>query len=489
MVLGIASLFLWRESPLVKYTFRVPAQQSTSGKITDGLSGDVYDQKHTIDSWEVWLDEQTEIQTEALLEEIGKQMPYELASAKQQIEVLKAQTRAAFLRKVEELKQRSDKPPSVRVYDFFELPPPENQQEYGPKKHDGPQTVEALLKSFEQMTANPEIDEKYPQAEWLQMLLEKGITIKDFGDYSGYMTPRWGLARLEHQPEKWASGKFGIPPTDDWETYKNAYIDRKIWERQQLKAVSQGDPTVSGGFFTGPNHEVFLPFTPGRVYVERTLGGAAFTGSELSDQQKFDILFRGKHPEGYDIVYISEEGHALGEKPPLITRDEVSRPPEGWEPLPPKADLVQQTSPSNLDPKQQKNSPEHNPNPTNETMEYAEVLERQIEQAQREAIKFATMSDSELEAEIKKLLIPGLPTEPGLPTDENIEAKFRKQFNSKRLQQAIVTLNRYGPEEGLRKLKDDDIEIAEQFEQIIRRQKSLPPTEHQNLKEELPEED
>ena len=484
VVLGIAFFFLWRESTLVTQIFRVPAQQSTSGNITDSLSRNVYDQKDTIDSWEVWLDEQTGIQTEALLEEIGKQMPYELAGAKRQIEVLKAQTRAAFLRKAEELKQHSDKPPSVRVYDFSELPPPEEQQEYGPKKHTGPQTVEALLKSFEQMTANPEIDEKYPQAEWLQMLLEKGVTIEHFGDYSGYMAARWSLARLENQPEEWVSGKLGIPPADDWELYKNAYIDRKIWERQQRKAARQTDPQVLDVLFLGPNGDTIIPVYGKNVIVHRTRGGGVFTGSSLSDEQKFDILFRGKHPEGYDIVYISEDGHALGEKPPLITREEVSTPPEGWEPLPPKDGFVQQTSPSNLDPhpKRYEDSPERNPNPTNKMTEQAEARQRQVEQVQREVIKFANMSDSEFEAEINKLLTPKLAIEDDIK-------KSPQQFDSTRLQRAIVTLNQYGPEEGLRRLKADDPEIAEQVEQVIRRQSPLRPTEHKNLREKSPQED
>ena len=483
VVLCIVSLVLWHKSTLVKDSFIVPGQQSKLRTIGDSPSSDKDSQKYSLYSWEVWLDEQTEIQTEALLEEIGKQMPYELAGAKQQIETLRAQMRLVFEQKVKELKQNSNKPPPVKIYDFSELSPPENQEESGPKKHNGPQTVEALLESFEKMAADPAIDEKYPQAEWLQMLLDKGITIKDFSEYSGYMAPRWGLAQREHQPEEWTSGKLGIPPTNDWNTYKTAYIKRKIWEHQQLIAAKQMDPMVEGGFFTGPNQETFLPFTPGRVYVRRIPSGGIFNGERLSEEQQFDILFRGEHPDGYDIVYISGDGHALSEKPPLITRQEVSTPPEDWEPLPPKGDLVKQTSPSNLELKRQENPPERNPDPTSKTAEYAEVLQRQVEQGQREAIKFATMSDSELEAEIKKLLIPEL------PTDENIEAKLRKQFNATRLQQAIVTLNRYGPEEGLRRLKNEDTEIAEQFEQIIRRQQPLRPTGRENLREESPQED
>lgn len=41
----------------------------------------------------------------------------------------------------------------------------------------------------------------------------------------------------------------------------------------------------------------------------------------------------------------------------------------------------------------------------------------------------------------------------------------------------------------INRLKDNDTEIAEQFEQIIRRQKSLRPTEHENLREKSPQED
>lgn len=202
-----------------------------------------------------------------------------------------------------------------------------------PPKYEGAQTVEALLEAYSGKVANPEIDEKYPQAEWLQMLLDKGITIEDFGDYSGYMASRWSLARLEYQPEKWASGRLGIPPTDDWETYKAAYIERKIWEHQQIKAAKQMDVTVAGGFFTGPNQETLLPFTPGRVYVQRTRNGGTFTGETLSEKQKFNILFKGKHPWGRKIIYIDETGNILPKKPAPISLEDLGLPADvSWPP-------------------------------------------------------------------------------------------------------------------------------------------------------------
>ena len=39
---------------------------------------------------------------------------------------------------------------------------------------------------------------------------------------------------------------------------------------------------------------------------------------------------------------------------------------------------------------------------------------------------------------------------PELPTEERMEAALHKQFQPQRLARAIETLNRYGPEEGLR---------------------------------------
>lgn len=56
------------------------------------------------------------------------------------------------------------------------------------------------------------------------------------------------------------------------------------------------------------------------------------------------------------------------------------------------------------------------------------------------------------------------------PTTERIEATLIEQFNPehlKRLSRAMETLNQYGPEEGLRRIKESDPEIAKQLENIL----------------------
>lgn len=73
------------------------------------------------------------------------------------------------------------------------------------------------------------------------------------------------------------------------------------------------------------------------------------------------------------------------------------------------------------------------------------------------------------DAELEKQFIPDMPE---LPTEERMEAALHKQFQPQRLARAIETLNRYGPEEGLRRLKESDSEIAEQIRKTRQRKDS-----------------
>ncbi len=84
-----------------------------------------------------------------------------------------------------------------------------------------------------------EIDARYPRAEWLQLLLERGIIIGSFYEYASTLLQRHALALLEDNPNLWQSGVLDIPPTDDWETYKAAYID-KLVEIEGTKAEIEG---------------------------------------------------------------------------------------------------------------------------------------------------------------------------------------------------------------------------------------------------------
>lgn len=57
------------------------------------------------------------------------------------------------------------------------------------------------------------------------------------------------------------------------------------------------------------------------------------------------------------------------------------------------------------------------------------------------------------------------PEPPVLPTDVELEVLLEERFSSERFKRAMETLNQYGPEEGLRRLRESDPEIAKQVEQ------------------------
>ena len=81
------------------------------------------------------------------------------------------------------------------------------------------------------------------------------------------------------------------------------------------------------------------------------------------------------------------------------------------------------------------------------------------------------MTDTEIMAEIEKSLT-SQPRE-GLPNERpdtsgkiqnNLETSLKAQFSSERFERAMSTLDKYGPEEGLRRLRENDPEIAKQVE-------------------------
>lgn len=140
---------------------------------------------------------------------------------------------------------------------------------YGSKEYTGPQTVQALMDTFDEAYnrntiatvfskasiaeikpdeimgihkwskllskkgisssfKGTEIDARYPRTAWLQLLLERGITIESLIDYFFCMAHRHQLAFLEDSPHLWKTEVHGTSAIDVWETYKADYIDRFV---------------------------------------------------------------------------------------------------------------------------------------------------------------------------------------------------------------------------------------------------------------------
>ena len=364
-----------------------------------------------------------------------------------------------------------------------------------PEKHNGPQTVSALLESFGEILADPPVDEKYPQAEWLKMLLGRGIIIEDYNDYSGYMAARRMLVELEDKPELWTSDIFGLPPINDWETFKAAFIDKKIWEYGQVRSAMRADPTVTGGFFTGEDKRTFLPAKLGRIYVERQGIGAAFLGEPLDKTQQFNLLYKGITPDGYEVIYINDNGDRLSEVPFPITREEMleslTLPPDDWmapeDRIPPEGleeVLREKGWTGSFYPEEEKALVEevHTQGTQKFEEHWAENLQNEVNEdsplTHESWDSFLESLSTEEFDELEKLLTE-MRSESGLGQKEvgkQVETFLREDFSPGRFTRAIETLNRYGRRDGLRKLAEEDPEIAA----YLRTLPQLKQTDSQN---------
>ena len=298
--------------------------------------------------------------------------------------------------------------------------------------------------------------------------------------------------------------QHGIPESD-LEALTATATESKIERRQRSNIASRADEKIRGGVHVG---DYFYPFYIDRniTYVQRTERPDGFStvcyGQSLTDEQRFNLIFRGIEPEGIEIVYIDKVGNRLTEKPEPISREEVRKmmaknenlPPEEWwdpnAPIPASEDIKEFLPPENSDTDRQ-NAREEFENAREEFERQAAEASRQPEferfmQEIRQLEIFSTMSDAEFSAELEKQLrqqlLPGLSTEESLE-DALYEQVSPKPLTSERFNMAKQILQNHGPKEGLRRLAKADPELAEYFRRNPQKVPSKPSNTDDSQKE------
>ncbi len=385
--------------------------------------------------------------------------------------------------------------------------------------YQGAQTPEALIAEFDAafLQSYPESvdwDTRYPKQKWIQSLLEKGAHFKDSSDYGYYLRLRRDLLQKQNQPDEWRSGKYGIPITTNFEEYENRFIDRKIWENRMLRKVSAENPNtpLTTLFFPSNYPDKYLPVIGKMTYIRRGEGSSLKTwGTTLTQEQRDDLLYRGKHPEDIEIVYIDGNYNVLSEPPKPYNREQwiqenayitemdgIPLTPGNYE------DVLGQPMPERWEKWYEK---EHAMGPEDiasapdiETLRTAAREAIQAEHARfqerlRELEKFVNMSDAEFQVELKRQFTPQLPE---LPTAERLESQLWSEAQSAlmtpgRFEAALKILEQYGPEEGMRKLTEADPKAAAQVKRIIGgasapEQPPKPPTRPKQREETAPPE-
>ena len=490
----------------------VPRLMVQENSAAVAIAGDTHETEPELEpEWEKWVDDQTEqIMEKAIIKKIMEpdiRSQYERhLTPDEMIAKLREAMLAQFAAKAQELKNEYSEPPQKPIdftFNFeFDLP------RIPPYIYEGPQTPEALMEIFDEKYGYSEMDAKYPRTEWLQMFVDNGYHILDYNDYSAALDLRMSVAKLENDPEQWASGSLRIPPTDDWETYKAAYIERKVSMFQRFNTATRENPEYTGGFIPHSNPDVFLRYNGKRVYVMRNGLATLFYGRDLTDEQQTNLTHYGVHPQGIEVIYIDEDYNVLDERPPLITpymkKAEVPsfitpdmlrnvelppydwKPPIGWEPPPGLEEALHANGWGGSFAPQEEMPTDVSSAPDNrlvqEVEKAAQATQEQFKDAQGEFEKFDGMSDAEIDAEFEKMLREQFPE---LLTDEKVDPTFREQFETKRFSperfnRALDILDRHGPGKGLLRLKEVDPEVAAQVERMFfgpPSEKGPPPRE------------
>ena len=494
IILGITLLFFLR-SPLKQKSENRSKDDSNdiTRRSERGVAGvpklgDTQKKRYD-DPWDEWIDKRTELVVHMFMTELP-----ELFTDR---DFLWRQTYPESVEMAKRLRKKYDTPPQVSSIEDYENgkevifeDPDALKEALKPKYiiHEGPQTTEAIMETYDAWyngaySATGNIDETYPRAEWIQELLNMGVTFKTQHDYSLMMYSRYRIAEVEDKPEEWASGKYGVAPMDNFEDYKKAYIQRELWAQQQFELAQEADPEVNGAIFFDDAPDVFLPTKKNRLYVYRDPNVPDVMkrwGQPLTTKQHFDLMYRGEHPEGWEVIYLDEDYNVLSEKPPHVTREMVRSwelPPKDW--MPPEGVTLPEGFEEDLRSRGWKGTWTQQPDTiegplppdratlAREAAEAKRAVEaewKDFEKALRDFERLANMSDAELETEFQKRFMSSLP---GIFTDESIEKTIREQFSPTRFENAEKLLQEYGPEEGFRRLAEKDAELAKQLENIF----------------------
>ena len=193
-------------------------------------SVDAQTEQTTEDPWETWIDEQTD----TVLKSAGEMDDAGRAE-------MRASIRAKFAALAADLKNEVASPPQTQDYTILQTVKElraayddgYNREHKDAKVRVSYKVGDAEIFAYDENIPIDEVDAKYPRDAWLQMLLDKGVEIENAKAYWEYLFLRDTLVHLESQPQVWTSGRFDIPATEDWETYKAAYIERELGRIQK----------------------------------------------------------------------------------------------------------------------------------------------------------------------------------------------------------------------------------------------------------------
>lgn len=199
--------------------------------------------------------------------------------------------------------------------------------EYLPIIADASPEVQAVMKQFEpkfrrNVGVDLEIEKFLPTDEWLQKLLDMGISIDNYSDYSGWLNSRYQFWHAHNDPQDLIDIKDRLNLNADasWDEV----VEAGIWSTLKLytlaDAAEASDPLVYGGKLS--SNGVFIPFRRNTIYIQ-TNGTqvSSINGTGVPDWVPRELHQRAagtppkrEIPKHIEVIFLDDAGKPVEEK-------------------------------------------------------------------------------------------------------------------------------------------------------------------------------
>ena len=171
--IGIIAFFVLRVN---RPTFRFPA--SIAGDFVAGGGRGTSHQKQSEDPWQAWVEKQTDETTKNMVAANKKHKQIKYPPEASEIAKWRTDIHTHMTKHADMMKEKYPSPTAMEANgDGLSTEVTVTVEDVPSERYTGPQTVEALMAAFDETYDRPnltKVDEKYPRAEWLAMLLDKG---------------------------------------------------------------------------------------------------------------------------------------------------------------------------------------------------------------------------------------------------------------------------------------------------------------------------
>ena len=314
---------------------------------------------------------------------------------------------------------------------------------YWPMVKDASPEVRAVMKKFDAhfrsgwANRNEEIEQWYPTDEWIQRLLDMGILIDNYSNYSAYLNNRWTYYHAKNDPERLSAQKasYGLAADASWEEVLDTGIRFSVKLHTLTDQAMAVDSRVYGGELSKDG--IFIPIRLKTVYMQ---SGIISAGSGVPDWVPHELRNREQGlppsreiPKDIDIIYLDEQGQPI--------KDRV--PPSGGD-----RNEIEVFSSNESDTALESTS-EQSPGGTDFDNSFSDDLLP----SDTKSYGLDKPNVPQSVADIEKRLTP-----------EGIETELSEGVSPNFFDKVQQLIEEYGTAEGLRRLRESDPDAAERFE-------------------------